>query len=244
MLTLFHFWSSTCSRKVRIALAEKDINWKSHHIDIVNKLENLEPEYLKINPNGVVPTLKHDGKVIIESNIIIEYIDDTFSGVKLKPDDTFQRAVMRLWLETAEAKVHKNVNVVSYNKRHVPRMDKLFSKEQQREILMRLPDAEKRAVMLKRLDFGVSEEDEVFAVRQLNDVMDKMERTLGDSKWLAGECFSLADIAIIPFVERFQANGIASLVNWFARPRTGNWWQRVQQRKSYQTAYAFEDPNV
>ena len=142
MLTLFHFWSSTCSRKVRIALAEKDINWKSHHIDIVNKLENLEPEYLKINPNGVVPTLKHDGNVILESNIIIEYIDDTFPGIKLKPDDNFQRAVMRLWLETAEAKVHKNVNVVSYNKRHVPRMDKLFSKEQQREILMGLPEAD------------------------------------------------------------------------------------------------------
>ena len=244
MLKLYHFWSSTCSRKVRIALAEKDINWESCHIDIVTRLEHLEPPYLKINPNGVVPTLDHDGKVIIESNIIIEYIDDTFPGPALTPDDTFQRAVMRLWLGIAETKVHKNVNVVSYNKRHVPRMDKLFSKEQQREILMGLPEAEKRAVMLKRLDYGVSEEDEIFAIQQLNDVMDKIERALSETKWLAGDSFSLADIAIAPFVDRFQANGMSSLINWVLRPRTGNWWQRVQSRKSYQTVYSFKDPNA
>ena len=123
-------------------------------------------------------------------------------------------------------------------------MDKLFSKEQQREILMGLPEAEKRAVMLKRLDYGVSEEDEIFAIQQLNDVMDKIERTLSERKWLAGDSFSLADIAIAPFVDRFQANGMASLIDWVLRPRTGNWWQRVQSRKSYQTVYSFKDPNA
>jgi glutathione S-transferase len=244
MLTLYHFWSSTCSRKVRITLAEKGLDWESHHIDIVTKLDNLEPDYVKLNPNGVVPTLDHDGKILIESNIIIEYLDDTFPKVSLKPEDTYQRALMRLWLDTAEMQVHKNINIVSYNKRHVPRMNKLFTKEEQIEILMRFPEVDKRATMLKRLENGVSEEEEAFAEERLGDVMDKMEKTLGDSEWLVGDSFSLADIAIAPFIERFEANGMEALVDWTKRPKAGDWWSRVQARRSYQTAYAFQNPNA
>lgn len=244
MLTLYHFWSSTCSRKVRITLAEKGLDWKSHHIDIVTKLDNLEPDYVKLNPNGVVPTLDHDGKIIIESNIIIEYLDDTFPEVSLKPEDTYQRALMRLWLDTAEMQVHKNINMVSYNKRHVPRMNKLFTKEEQIEILMRFPGADKRATMLKRLENGVSAEEEAFAEERLGDVMDKMELTLASSEWLVGDSFSLADIAIAPFIERFEANGMEALVDWNKRPKAGDWWSRVQARPSYQTAYAFQNPNA
>jgi glutathione S-transferase len=244
MLTLYHFWSSTCSRKVRLVLAEKGIDWVSNHIDIVTKLENLEPEYIKLNPNGVVPTIDHDGKIVIESNIIIEYLDDTFPQVPLKPEDTYQRALMRLWLEVAELQIHKNVNIVSYNKRHVPRMDKLFSKDEQREILMRFPDPVKRITMLKRLDDGVSEVDELFAIQRLNDVMGKIEKTLDDNEWLAGDEFSLADIAVAPFIERFEANKMDALINWDKRPRTADWWQRIQSRDSYKIAYAFQNPDT
>jgi len=244
MLTLYHFWSSTCSRKVRITLAEKAIAWESHHIDIITKLENLEPCYVKLNPNGVVPTLDHDGNIIIESNIIIEYLDDTFPDNPLKPVDTYHRALMRLWLDTAETNIHKNINIVSYNKRHVPRMNKMFTKEEQREILMRFPGASKRAVMLKRLEQGVSAQEEKFAADRLADVVDQMEKTLSQSQWLAGDCFSLADIAVAPFIERFEVNGMDALVDWDKRPSVGDWWSRVQARPSYQKAYAFENPDA
>ena len=115
MLELYHFWSSTCSRKVRFALAEKGLDWTSHHIDIVEKLENLEPDYIKLNPNGVVPTLRHNGNIITESNIIIEYLDDAFPYIPLSPEDHYQRSLMRFWLDMAETQVHKNVNIFSYN---------------------------------------------------------------------------------------------------------------------------------
>ncbi|MBT3916949.1 MAG: glutathione S-transferase family protein [Rhodospirillaceae bacterium] len=244
MLTLYHFWSSTCSRKVRITLAEKNIEWQSHHIDIVGKLENLDPDYVRLNPKGVVPTLDHDGKIIIESNIIIEYLDDTFPGVSLSPDDTYQRAVMRLWLEMAELQVHKNINVVSYNKRHVPRADKLFSKQEQRELIVNFPDADKRVTMLQRLENGVTPEEEAFAEQRLAEAMDKIEETLSKSAWLAGDEFTLADIAIAPFIERFEANNMDALMDFSKRPKVGEWWERVQARPSYQEAYAFENPNA
>ena len=244
MLKLYHFWSSTCSRKVRLTLAEKGLEWESQHIDIVAKLENLEPEYIKLNPNGVVPTLNHDGNIIIESNIIIEYLDDAFPEVSLKPEDSYLRSLMRLWLDIAETRVHKNINIISYNKRHLPRMNKLFTEEEQRDILMRFPGAEKREIMLKRMKEGVSDEEEHFATERLSEVMDRMEDVLGNSKWLAGDQFSLADIAITPFIERFEANGIDILLDWAKRPKSGAWWQRVQERPSYQIAFSFRNPDA
>ena len=67
---------STCSQKVRITLAEKGLpemnkDWIEHDIDL-GKFEQLEPDYLKINPNGVVPTFVHDGTILIESSAILE----------------------------------------------------------------------------------------------------------------------------------------------------------------------------
>ena len=243
MLKLYHYWSSTCSRKVRITLAEKAIDWVSHHIDIVSKLENLDPNYVKINPNGVVPAIEHDQKIIIESNVIIEYLDDVFPEKSLRPKNSYQRALMRLWLDLAETKIHKNVNIISYNKRHVPRANQLFSREEQLSNIERFPGIEKRAVILKRFKNGVSEDDEKLAAECLGEAMDQMEQTLATSEWLAGPDFTLADIAIAPFIERFEANGIDTLVDWEKRPKTGVWWTKVQERSSFREAYSFQDPN-
>ncbi len=243
MLTLYHFWSSTCSRKVRIALAEKGLDWDSRHIDIVFKRENLEPEYVKLNPNGVVPTLDHDGNIVIESNIIIEYLDDTFPETPLMPEDTHERAMMRLWMDKAETVIRKNINIISYNKRHVPRMA-IYSEDEQREILLRFPGKDKQRAMLQRLVHGVSDDDERFAEDRLADLLDDMERALAISPWITGENFSLADIAIAPFIERFEANGLERLIDFSGRPKVGDWWERLQARPSYEAAYAFQNPDA
>ena len=71
MLTLYHGVTSTCSKRVRITLAEKGVDWDSVHLKLAER-ENLDPDYLKLNPNGVVPTLVHDGRVLTESNFSIE----------------------------------------------------------------------------------------------------------------------------------------------------------------------------
>ena len=77
---LYNAPQSTCSQKVRMTLAEKGfpergVDWVDHHVDL-GKFEQLDPEYLKLNPNGVVPTLVHDGAVLIESSAIVEYLDE------------------------------------------------------------------------------------------------------------------------------------------------------------------------
>ena len=143
-----------------------------------------------------------------------------------------------------ETQVHKNINIISYNKRHIPRANKLFSREEQLANIERFPGAEKQRTLRLRFENGVSEEEEAFAEARLSDVVDRMEETLAGSDWLAGDSFSLADIAIAPFMERFEANGVEALTDFTKRPRVGDWWSRVQARDGYKTAYAFENPNA
>jgi glutathione S-transferase len=84
MLTLYDFGNSVCCQKVRITMRAKELDWESVKVDLF-KAEQYDPKYLKLNPKGIVPTLMHDGKVIIESTLICEYLDDTFPEPRLIP---------------------------------------------------------------------------------------------------------------------------------------------------------------
>jgi glutathione S-transferase len=97
MLKLFHANHSTCSQKVRVCLAEKGLEWESQIINLATN-EHLSPEYLALNPNGVVPTLIHDGAVITDSGVICEYLEDVFPEVPLLPAEPVDRAKARSWI--------------------------------------------------------------------------------------------------------------------------------------------------
>ena len=77
MLELYHSPISTCSQKVRLVLAEKELPWTPREIHFTAR-EHLSEAYLQLNPNGVVPTLVHDGDPIVNSSVINEYLDDVF----------------------------------------------------------------------------------------------------------------------------------------------------------------------
>src|SRR5260370_37913453 len=69
MLELYHSINSVCAQKVRIALAEKGLSYKQHLMRLGG--DQFDPAYMKLNPNAVVPTLLHDGQVVIESSVIL-----------------------------------------------------------------------------------------------------------------------------------------------------------------------------
>src|SRR5512146_3008985 len=100
-LELDHGLPSTCSKKVRLVLYEKGIPFRSHLMDL-RKFEQHRPEYLRLNPNGVVLTLVHYGQAIVESSVIMEYLDDTFPQVPLRPKDPLGRAAVRQWLRFSD----------------------------------------------------------------------------------------------------------------------------------------------
>ncbi len=91
MLALYHMWTSTRSKKVRICLHEKNLEWENRAVKGGSVRENLAPWYLKINPYGVVPSLDHEGRIITESCVILEYLEDVFPDVRLRPIDARAR---------------------------------------------------------------------------------------------------------------------------------------------------------
>lgn len=232
MLKLYHRWGSTCSKRVRICLAEKGLDWEGRIMSAEGERENLEPWYVELNPNGVVPTLDHDGRILYESCVILEYLDDVFPKVTLRPADPMDRAKMRIWLDKAEFVVHKNINVISHNRRHSAAASGV-STDLWLEEANKYPKLEYRTERVRRVHEGITEEEEIQAEAILAEVMDEMEATLEKSTWLAGPSFSLADIAVTPYIQRFDANGLGRLLDWSTRPAVGDWWGRITARPSY-----------
>lgn len=113
-LVLYHYWDSVCSYKVRMCLEEKGLMWTGAHVDLL-KFEHLRPDYLALNPNGVVPTLMHDGKVVQESSVINEYLDKVFPETTLVPRDAYWRARMRIWVKYEDDVIHPSVRPGTFN---------------------------------------------------------------------------------------------------------------------------------
>ena len=125
-LHLYHGNISNCSMRVRMTLEEKELNWLSHHIDLKKK-ENITDEYFGINPNGLVPTLIHDGVVHIESNDIIDYLDMTFPEPPLR--STQNEAEMLEWLKLSASLHVPGIKPYVYAKKMAPKLKKSQEEE-------------------------------------------------------------------------------------------------------------------
>jgi glutathione S-transferase len=95
MIKLYTFPPSTNSRKVRIALLEKGLEFERVNVDL-SKREQKSPEYLKIHPFGQIPTLDDEGFIIYDSTVINEYLEDEYPYPSLMPSDSEGRARARL----------------------------------------------------------------------------------------------------------------------------------------------------
>jgi len=124
MLVLYHASHSTCSQKVRLVLHEKGVPFDDVKLDL-GKKDQLKPEYLALNPNGVVPTLVDDGIPIIESSVICEYLDEKYPHNPLTPDDLVERAQMRAWMHYIEEVAVGAIRVPSFNRAFLYRFDGL-----------------------------------------------------------------------------------------------------------------------
>jgi glutathione S-transferase len=230
MLELYHNEMSTCAQKVRFALAEKSVPWQSWHLDLRAR-DHQTPKYLRLNPNAVVPTIVHDGAVIIESTVINEYIDDAFPGPALRPPDAVGRARMRLWTKQLDEGLHADTGVLSTSIAF--RYQKLDKGGDEVEALINnVPEPAKRERVRANIMEGVDSRYFKDSVRRFDRLLSTMERALQASHWLAGDEFSLADIAYAPYLTRLDHLQLAAL--WRDRPHVAAWYGRVQGRRGYQ----------
>lgn len=232
---LFHHAASTCSQKVRLCLAEKGVtDWVSHVVDLAAN-EHLVPEYVRaINPNGVVPALRVDGRVIIESSVICEYLDEVCAPVgSLTPRDPVTRAQMRAWLRYVDEVPSMAIRVPSFQQWFLPKFQRMSAAEY---------EAFKRANPLRRPFMarfdrlkGFSGEDQEIAEWQLRQSFERMAAALSRSDWLCGDAYSIGDICTLSTLVRLEDLQMMRLLDGL--PAVQAWYDRVTARPSYAAAY-------
>jgi glutathione S-transferase len=234
MLALYHFDRSTAAQKVRLSLAEKNLAWESRILNpSLDAREQHDPEYLKLNPRGVVPTLIHDGKAIRESQVIIEYLEDVFPEPPLRPADPVARAEMRVWTKLIDEHLHVDSRTIGQcvAMRHLM---VTADPEKLRVHYAAMPEDVRRDNDLVNNKMGLDSPLLPGALHRFKRVFTGIDRTLGERPWLAGDSLSLADISHAVYVARmdsFQLSGLyeplPNLVDWLARMRARPSWKEA-----------------
>jgi glutathione S-transferase len=232
-LVLFHGWRSSASRRVRLALAEKGLAYESRIVDLV-KGEQHAPEYLKMNPSGVVPTLLHDDRVLYESSVICEYLDECFPTSPIRPADPYHRAVMRNFVRWIDEQCLPKLIVFNWSVSMQP-VASGWSEQELQQRLARVPSAERREAWTRVARKPYTDDEKAEAMRGLLKLLDKMHELLASSGsgWLIGHACSIADIAAAPFVMRIGELNAPALVS---ATEVSAWWQRMQARPSFAMA--------
>jgi glutathione S-transferase len=231
-IELWHATHSTCSQKVRLCLAEKRLPWQSHFVDL-RRFQHLEPAFLALNPAAVVPVLRDDGRVIRESMVINEYLDDAYPEPSLRPRGALERARMREWTLYVAEEPTWAVKVPSFQKNIRPELAGRYTDEEIRAIAARMPNRDTAERWVKAVREGFSAAEIQASLDRLARTLDRMALALAGAAWLAGEEYSLADVDMAPFVHRIAALEPKMLES---RARVADWYARVRARPAFATA--------
>jgi glutathione S-transferase len=236
---LYHTAHSTCSQKVRIVLAEKGMaergkDWIEHEVDL-GKFQQLQPEYLKLNPNGVVPTFVHDGQVMIESTAILEYLEEVFPDPPLAPPDPVGRARMRAWMHYIDEVPTIAVRVPSFANLFAPMRFTNTSDEDLKKHTERLPLRKQFYLRMTQKGFGKADIDH--ALDQIRQTCQRIDKAMDDTggPWIMGRQYTLVDAQVTPLIDRMEDMGYGFI--WENLPKMSAWWGRIKARPSY--AHAF-----
>jgi len=233
MLTLYDFGNSVCCQKVRITMQAKGLAWESVKVDLF-KAEQYDPKYLKLNPKGIVPTLVHDGKPIIESTLICEYLDDAFPQPRLIPSDPWQRARMRLWSKTVDEGLFEGVTELSFSAMFRERMRNMPEEIRERRF-RNIGDPRRRDRFMATYELGVHSPYVKHGIAAYERAFKLLEDTLAETgPWILGANPSLADIGLMPFAARLDYLGLLDL--WIKdRPRVKDWWALAREWPSFKS---------
>jgi glutathione S-transferase len=232
MLALYHNDMSLCAQKARVCLAEKGLEWESRHL-VLRSGEHQQPWYIKLNRRAVVPTLIDGDKVIPESNVILEYLDEAYPEPALMPRDPYARARVRLWTKQLDEDIHdSSAAVMSFGIAF--RQQYLDRGEAGKKMLEEIPNLIKRERRRDVIEKGTGSQHFVIAVRRMVLLLDEMEEALASQAWLAGERYTLADVAFTPYLARLEHLNIAEMFE--GRPHVADWYRRCKARPSFHEA--------
>jgi glutathione S-transferase len=240
MLALYHNDMSLCAQKVRLCLAEKGLDWESRHM-VLRSAEHQQPWYVKLNPRAVVPTLIHDDKVVTESNVILEYLDESFPEPALRPADPYGRARIRFWIKQLDEDIHDaSAAILSFGIAF--RHQYIERGELGTRMLEQIPNIFKRERRRDVIEKGLRSMHFMIAVERMVQLLDEMEAALSQHRWLALNDYSLADVAFTPYLARLEHLNILGMLD--DRAHVTRWYERCKERPSFHDAIVkWENPD-
>ena len=186
-----------------------------------------------------MPSLVHDGKVLNESTVICEYVDDAFAGPQLIPEDPYGRAQMRMWTKAVDEQLHPACGELTFVCCHRHIVLRLPA-EKLEEFLASTPDQsvtskwKARKQQIVREGFGAPGIEDT--IRLYYDYLLKMEAALELHEWLAGDSFSLADVGLAPYVNRLDMLSMAGM--WEGRlPQVTRWFDAIKARPRFKEVF-------
>jgi glutathione S-transferase len=233
---LYNAPQSTCSQRVRFVLNAKGLAFDEVKLDLLAG-DQLKPDYLKLNPNGVVPTLDHDGQIVTDSSVIIEYLDEVEPGPEnFTPESLVARAAMRSMMRFVDEMPAAAVRVPTFNLAFLPRFAAMSEEEF-------LAFAESKPL---RKEFMLAMGRKGFPEKDMNAALDRLARTLvrieasiaaSGGPWLMGERITLADVAVMPSIVRMADLGLDTM--WEEKPSIAHWYDRIRGHKAFKPTYYF-----
>ena len=226
-LHLYHFSMSNCSQKARFCLEEKGLQWTSHPVDLVNN-QHLTLEFVAINPKALVPVLVHHGVVVTESSDIIDYLDRHFPNPPLRPSDLAERECIYRWLKLWD-ETQIWLKTLSHNtilkgraagmRAQMGKLEALVKNDELVEFMREFTSAN-----------GLSKARLEGATDWIERVLGELDERLAGHPWLAGDAFSLADLAWSIDIHRFELIKFPMEKYPAMRP----WYRRIEARPSFQ----------
>jgi len=241
MLELYYLEEadSICSNRVLMTLIEKGIDdWVPRKMILLNR-DQFKPEYLKLNPKAQVPTLVHDGKVIRESSIICDYLDDIKFDPALKPTDPAERAQMREWIKEVDESGYQataSLNFVTKFRLEIPleKMEKRWKEVRDIDRLHRQKSC---------VHEGLSSPYVLRAIGAWERIFKKMEETLSDGRpWIMGSQLTLIESTTAPLIKVLDMLRLLHL--WLdERPNVQRWWDNITSRQSFKSLEEYPGQN-
>jgi glutathione S-transferase len=236
MFTLYNAPQSTCSQRVRFVLNAKRLPFTEVKLDLLAG-DQLAPDYLKLNPNGVVPTLDHDGDIVIDSAVIGEYLDEIAPEPEdFTPPTPLARARMRALIHFIDEMPAAAIRVPTFNLAFLPRFAAMSEEE---FIAFAHSKPLRKEFMLAMGRTGFSKPEMDAALDRLARTLTRMDGEIANSggPWLMGARPTLADICVMPAIVRMADLGLDPM--WADKPRIAGWLESIRAHPAFKPTYYF-----
>jgi len=237
-LKYYHAEPVANSLKSMVPLFEKGLAFQSVYVDL-HKFEQHSAWFVAINPEGQVPVLEHDGHIITHTSVINEYLEDVFPETPLRPRDPVGAARMRYWNKFVDEHVTNHVSMHGWH-RMVGIIARKIDGGEFEKLMERVPLPDQRKKWLTARS-GFSEADLAKATEKIIYAVDKVEKQLALSPWIAGDDYTLADINFYSHCGMMVERMFPELTIAKRCPRLVEWREQMTARPGVARALSGED---